>query len=252
MNDLLQEIWNDIQGYEGLYQVSNFGRVKSLPKKHDISMGKGYYITKERILQPGEDKDGYLQVGLRKNKKTKMRKIHRLVAETFIPNLNNLPQVNHKDENKQNNDVINLEWCNNSYNQNYGTCGQKKSESMKGFRHTEETKRKMSEARRGEKNYFYGKHHTEESKNKLSKANKGRKTSEETKKKLSEVTKGSKNPRAKKVRCIETGQVFDYIREANEFLGKNRLSSDISKCCKGKLKTCGGLSLGICRGGYII
>ena len=74
MNDLLQEIWNDIQGYEGLYQVSNFGRVKSLPKKHDISMGKGYYITKERILQPGEDKDGYLQVGLRKNKKTKMRK----------------------------------------------------------------------------------------------------------------------------------------------------------------------------------
>ena len=131
MNDLLQEIWNDIQGYEGLYQVSNFGRVKSLPKKHDISMGKGYYITKERILQPGEDKDGYLQVGLRKNKKTRMRKIHRLVAETFIPNLNNLPQVNHKDENKQNNDVINLEWCNNSYNQNYGTCGQKKSESMK-------------------------------------------------------------------------------------------------------------------------
>ena len=111
---------------------------------------------------------------------------------------------------------------------------------MKGFRHTEETKRKMSEARRGEKNYFYGKHHTEESKNKLSKANKGRKTSEETKKKLSEVNKGSKNPRAKKVRCIETGQVFDYIREANEFLGKNRLSSGISKCCKGKLKTYGG------------
>lgn len=69
---------------------------------------------------------------------------------------------------------------------------------------------------------------------------KGFRHTEETKKKLSEVTKGSKNPRAKKVRCIETGQVFDYIREANEFLGKNRLSSDISKCCKGKLKTCGG------------
>lgn len=119
MNDLLQEIWNDIQGYEGLYQVSNFGRVKSLERK--IFNGENYHISKEKILSPGKDKDGYFQVQLYKEKTVKMRKIHRLVAEAFIPNPNNYPQVNHKDEDKQNNRIDNLEWCDGTYNQNYGT-----------------------------------------------------------------------------------------------------------------------------------
>ena len=103
------EVWKDIDEYEGLYQVSNLGRVKSI----------GY--KKERILKPGRDKDGYLFVSLCKNHKIKYCRIHRLVALTFIPNPNNLPEVNHKDEDKTNNRVKNLEWCDHKYNNNYGT-----------------------------------------------------------------------------------------------------------------------------------
>lgn len=89
----------------GRYQVSNLGRVKSL-------------IGHEKILKP-EIRTGYYAVNLSKNNKQKSKRIHRLVAETFIPNPDNLPQVNHKDENKLNNNVANLEWCDNTYNSHY-------------------------------------------------------------------------------------------------------------------------------------
>ena len=112
----MKEEWRDIKGYEGLYQVSNLGRVKSLSRIDNLGRKK-----KETILSPGKDKNGYFQIQLYKEKTIKMRKIHRLVAETFIPNPDNLPQVNHKDENKQKNHIGNLEWCDNTYNQNYGT-----------------------------------------------------------------------------------------------------------------------------------
>ena len=105
----MEEIWKDIKDYEGLYQVSNFGKVKS------IKFGK------ERILKPVTDRHGYLLVSLWKNNKQKTYKVHRLVAEAFIPNLYNLPQVNHKDENPLNNNVNNLAWCNSKYNCNFGT-----------------------------------------------------------------------------------------------------------------------------------
>ena len=91
-----KEIWKDIQGYEGLYQVSNLGRIKS-----------GY---KSIILQPGVCR-GYLIVNLYKDKKGLSQKVHRLVAQAFIPNPENKPTVNHKDGNKQNNCVSNLEWA---------------------------------------------------------------------------------------------------------------------------------------------
>ena len=113
----MEEIWKDIQGYEGLYRVSNLGRVKSFHK------------AKEHILSPGKDKDGYFQVQLYKNGINKMRKVHRLVAQAFISNPNNLPQINHKDENKQNNNVDNLEWCTNEYNHNYGTRNERAAKS---------------------------------------------------------------------------------------------------------------------------
>ena len=108
-NVTMEEIWCPIKGYEGFYGVSDKGRVRSLKS------------GKERILKPGSDKDGYLQVGLYKNGEKKMCKVHRLVAQTFIPNPDNLTEVNHKDEDKINNKVSNLEWCDYSYNTNYGT-----------------------------------------------------------------------------------------------------------------------------------
>ena len=115
------EQWKPIKGYEELYEVSNLGRVKSLPRNGTIK--------EEKILKQYVDRYGYLYVGLR-NKKVKKCKVHRLVAEAFIFNPNNLPQVNHKDENKQNNCVNNLEFCTSKYNVNYGHRAEKVSKKV--------------------------------------------------------------------------------------------------------------------------
>ena len=104
-----KEYWKPVVGYEGLYEVSNFGRVKSLK------------FGKEKILKPVTNTFGYLQVTLCKNNKKKLVTVHRLVAEAFLPNPHNYSCVNHKDENKQNNNVSNLEWCSAQYNNTYGT-----------------------------------------------------------------------------------------------------------------------------------
>lgn len=114
----MKEIWKDIKGYERLYEISNKGNVKSLNKKIQRSNDR-IQTFKERKLKPGLSKNGYLTVQLFKNKKGKTKYIHKLVAEAFIPNLDNYPIINHKDENKQNNYVDNLEWCTYSYNNSY-------------------------------------------------------------------------------------------------------------------------------------
>ena len=106
------EIWKDIKNYEGIYQINNFGKIKSAYKKGNNCNNK--------ILKASYTYNGYERIGLSKNNKTKKYLVHRLVAETFIPNPNNYEQVNHKDENKQNNNINNLEWCTRSYNINYG------------------------------------------------------------------------------------------------------------------------------------
>lgn len=112
----MQEIWKDVKGYEGLYQVSNLGNVKSF--KESAKLGK----PKELILKPHLINSGYYVVTLYSKKNKRKFQVHRLVAETFIPNKEGLPCVNHKDENKLNNSVENLEWCTYQYNNNYGTA----------------------------------------------------------------------------------------------------------------------------------
>lgn len=118
MNEEKEE-WRDIKGYEGLYQVSNLGRVKSLSKYHKTKSG---YFSKERILKQIYNDRGYKLVGLSKEWKKEKIFVHRLVAEAFISNPNNYLQVNHINEfEKDNNRVENLEWCDAKYNCNYGT-----------------------------------------------------------------------------------------------------------------------------------
>ena len=116
------EEWKDIKGYEGLYQISNYGRVKSLGNDRN---------RKEKILKNQSNNKKYEIINLCKNGKIKRYFIHRLVAEAFIPNPNNLPYINHKDENPSNNYVNNLEWCTIKYNNNYGTRNKRCSKKMK-------------------------------------------------------------------------------------------------------------------------
>lgn len=106
----MTEEWKPVVGFEGLYEVSNFGNVKS------ICAGRW---KSTMIRKPVPDRDGYLTVNLKKNGKYVCAKIHRLVAKAFISNPNNLPQINHKDEDKANNRADNLEWCDCRYNNNY-------------------------------------------------------------------------------------------------------------------------------------
>lgn len=160
------EIWVSVRGYIGLYQVSNFGRVMSL----------NYDKTgKIKLLKLVLNAQGYYQVCLHKNGVQKIKKVHRLVAEAFIPNPKHLPSINHKDEDKTNNRLSNLEWCTVKYNTNYGTCQERKKEKISG-----------------EKHYLYGKHRTQEFKDIVSNKLKGRESpnngktaSEETRMKMS-------------------------------------------------------------------
>ena len=123
------ERWRDIEGYEGLYQISSCGRVKSLERYKNGKSGSNIFM-KERILKPRKTSDGYLQVTLCKDCNSKQPLIHRLVAQAFIPNPNNLPQVNHKNEDKQSNFVCNLEFCDCKYNINYGSHNERMKKSQ--------------------------------------------------------------------------------------------------------------------------
>lgn len=126
MND--SEVWRDVKGFEGLYKVSNMGRVKN---------------NKEHILKPYSSEKGYRCVDLNKNGNHKKHRVHRLVAQAFIPNPNNYPCVNHIDEIKNHNYVQNLEWCTVAYNNSYGNRLKKISDKNKkshiGLKQSKET-----------------------------------------------------------------------------------------------------------------
>lgn len=183
------EEWKDVLGYEGLYQVSSYGRVRN---RHGKEMSQFY------------DKDGYKVVVLNHNYKRKYRKVHRLVGIAFIDNPNNYPSINHKDENKNNNNVENLEWCTISYNNNYGERNKAISDKQKG---------KPRYYAKGENNYFWGKHFT-----------------------------AGKSPSARSVAKLDQEgnilKIYDCIVSAANDVKCNR--SFITMVCQGKRKTAKG------------
>lgn len=166
----MKEIWKDIKGYEGLYHISNLGRVKN---------------ANGLILSSANNGKGYCIVSLYRNGKQKTHRIHRLVAIAFIPNPNNLPEVNHKDEKKENNEVSNLEWCTHDYNCNYGTKNERQSRTTI----------------------------------------------------LNGSKKGVKHPMARKIICITTWDIYNYISQITK--SYNIPQPEITQCCQGKRKSAG-------------
>lgn len=165
----MEEVWKEIEGYEGIYKVSNLGRVKSLERF--INDKGGLHKIKPKFLTLSKRKDGYVAVRLSKNGVYKSVKVHRLVASAFIPNPDNKPQIDHIDTNRENNCVENLRWVTPSEN-----C--RNPLSLKNY----------SQSHIGHPNYL--KHHSAEARAKISQANRNRVVSEETRKKLSEAFKG--------------------------------------------------------------
>ena len=151
-NDTFIE-WKDIVGYEGHYQVSNTGKIRSVDRYiKDRRLGKRF--AKGYILKPELSKNGYLYVNLNKDGKIKHCTVHRIVAQAFIPNPYNLPCVNHKDENRGNNNADNLEWITNIGNLKYSNVWAKGVQNRRSYV--------------GENNPFYGKQHSKEAKRKIS------------------------------------------------------------------------------------
>lgn len=122
--EFVEEVWRDVFGYEGMYQVSSKGRIMSLSREIPAK-GGAYRITNNRVLSASVGKNGYKKIVLSDNNVKKTFLIHRLVAKAFIPNPNEYSLVNHIDENKENNECKNLEWCNYSYNATHGNAMRK-------------------------------------------------------------------------------------------------------------------------------
>lgn len=184
----MAEQWVDIAGYEGFYQVSSLGRIKTV-ERYEAERNR---IIRGRIRAPIEV-HGYLYCELWKCGKHKRYAVHRLVATAFIPNPDGKPQVNHLDGDKTNNSVTNLEWCTASENEHhayefelthaYNRSGDKNP--MYGKHHTERAKQMI-------KAVHVGLRHTEEAKKKMSKAHKGRKFTEEHKRNLGKILSAKK------------------------------------------------------------
>lgn len=127
----MDEVWKDVAGYEGLYQVSNLGRVRSLDRV--VANRNGYAVKKGKIITPASvSGKQYQKVSLWKDNKGKTYLVHRIIAEAFLPNPHSFAEVNHKDENPMNNNVDNLEWCDRMYNAHYGTSIDRIVEKHKG------------------------------------------------------------------------------------------------------------------------
>lgn len=202
----MEEIWKDIAGYEGLYQVSNLGRVKSLDRTVQyFRNGKlETKIFKSKIMKQNYTSAGYLMIYLRKDGKDKYNAVHRLVAQAFIPNPNNLPCVNHKDEVKDNNSVNNLEWCTHIYNCNYGTAIERMRKKVTGRpkNWSEEGKKRLSELHKHE-------NLSKETLMKMSAAQSGKTRPDWYKQYMHEINSGEFNPNYKGVRKYSKEQLYE-------------------------------------------
>ena len=167
------EIWIPIKDFEGLYEVSNLGKVKSLARENYYPDGRLHQRKKEKLLNLKPNSKGYVSVVLCKDGKTYPRCVHRLVAEAFIPNPEGKPNIDHIDTNPLNNVVENLRWVT------------QKENAMNPL-----TRKNISDSKKGHP--YWGRPLTEEERKKISDALKGREFSEEHRKKLSESHKGKK------------------------------------------------------------
>lgn len=179
----MSEIWKPVVNYEGLYEISNLGSLRSCEHKVPVSHRgyNGYRTVHQQICKTGINKFGYEVVKLCKNRKYKQAFIHRLVAQAFIPNPDDLPQVNHIDENKLNNCADNLEWCTRKYNCNYGTRNTKVSNSRKGMQFTDAHRENLRKAHKAIV--------TDEFREKMRNVHLGTRLTEEHKRKISEGVK---------------------------------------------------------------
>ena len=143
----MQEKWADIKGFEGLYQVSNLGNVKSV-ERYIPAKNNSFAFHKERNMKLQTNHKGYFCVILHKNSISYTRLVHRLVADAFIPNANNLPQVNHKDTNKKNNNIENLEWISNIDNMRHAFSNGCFVTTEKQREHARNNLKKMAERRK--------------------------------------------------------------------------------------------------------
>lgn len=130
----MDEIWKDIEGFEGLYQVSNLGRVKCV--EHKCPGRHGLRTVKEHLMTQVKGSKGYFYVALSNMDRGRTFTVHRLVAKAFIPNPENLPCVNHKDEDKFNNNVDNLEWCTSLYNNTYNDVHLRRKKYVHTYEYT--------------------------------------------------------------------------------------------------------------------
>jgi hypothetical protein len=182
--------------------------IKGCPGYAITDDGRVWSVKTNKYLKQKIDKYGYPCVSMSVNNKNKTRTVHRLVAEAFIPNPDDKPTVNHKDENKLNNCVDNLEWMTVAENNHYGTHYERSSKTLLGREISDEARRKISEQ------------------------NKGRKLTNEQRNKISISHMGEKHPRARSVRCIETQEVFHCISDASRAYHIDK--SAIVANCKGK------------------
>ncbi|SCJ53067.1 NUMOD4 motif [uncultured Clostridium sp.] len=240
------EVWKDIPEFEGLYQASNLGKIRSL------------YRGDYKELTPRKNRGGYYYVNLYKQKKRKTITVHKIIATTFIDNSENKIYIDHINTIRTDNRVENLRWCTHKENCNNELTIKNKSISQRGNKNhmygkrlSEETKNKISLKLKakfsGAGNPMYKKKHSKEAKQKIGEMHKKENLSIETLEKMSTSKKGEKNwmygkrgvnnPNAKKVFCITTGELFSSIKEAGEKYDID--STYIIKACKGIQKSGG-------------